>query len=250
VRRETFTTDGPVRLVVRLPAGRVEIDTADTAETVVELEPLNDRGQEFVDQAHVGQHGDEIRVDLERRRFLIRGSLPEVRVTVRAPQGSSAEVMAATADVQGRGRFGEVTVKAAAGDVSFDEVERGATVNSVSGDVRFESVGGETEIKAVSGDVRVGRLGAGARVNTVSGDVSLEELVEGKVALRTVSGDIRAGIRRGSTLWIDAKSVSGRMSSELELDDERPAEAGPLVELRANSVSGSVRIVRASSVPA
>ena len=59
---------------------------------------------------------------------------------------------------------------------------------------------------------------------------------------------IRVGIRRGSTLWIDAKSVSGKTISELELDHEAPAEEGPLVELRASSVSGDIRIVRASSV--
>jgi hypothetical protein len=250
VRRETFVTESPARLVVRLPAGRVELETGETAETVVELEALNDRGQEFVDGTLVVQHGDEIRVDVERRRFLIRGRLPEVRVTVRAPSGSSAEVHAATADVSGRGRFGEVEVKTAAGDVSFDDVERDATVNAVSGDVRLGSVGGRTEVKAVSGDVRIGQLGAGARVNTVSGDVNLDELAEGKVTLKTVSGDIRAGIRRGSSLWIDAKSLSGKTSSELELDGEPPGNGGPLVELRANSVSGDIRVVRASSVPA
>jgi DUF4097 and DUF4098 domain-containing protein YvlB len=251
VRRETFATDGPVRLVVKLPAGQVELETAETAETVVELEPLNERGDDVLREASVDQRGDQIRVDLDQKRFLLLGRTPEIRVRVRAPHGSSANVSAASADVSGRGRFGEVEVKTASGDVGFDDVDGDVHVNVVSGDVRFGAVGGETDVKSVSGDVRVGRLGAGARVNTVSGDMTLEELVEGKVSLKSVSGSVRAGIRRGSSLWVDAKSVSGKTTSELELDDAAPAESGPLVELRANSVSGDIRIVRASSsVPA
>ena len=48
----------------------------------------------------------------------------------------------------------------------------------------------------------------------------------------------------GLRLWIDATSVSGDMSSELEAA-EPPTADGPIVELRAKTVSGDVQIVRA-----
>ena len=250
MRRETFATEGPVRISVKLAAGRVELETAETAEAVVELEPLNDRARQAVEDALVELRGGELRVDVDQKRFLLMGRTPEVRVTVRAPSGSSAQVASAAAEISGRGRFGEIDVKTAAGDVEFDDVERDATVNAVSGDVRIGSIGGEAAVKSVSGDVLIEQLARGGRVQTVSGDVALEALTEGKLAVKTVSGDVRAGIRRGSGLWIDAKSVSGKTTSDLELGDEAPAEPGPLVELQAASVSGDIRVVRASSVSA
>ncbi len=39
MRHESFTVDGPVELVVRAPAGTVEIETADVSEATIELEP-------------------------------------------------------------------------------------------------------------------------------------------------------------------------------------------------------------------
>ena len=106
MRRETFATDRPPRLVVHLPAGRVDLETAETDETVVELEALNERGREAVESAFIGFHGDELRVDVDERRFLLAGRTPQLHVTVRAPYGSHAKVTSAAADVTGRGRFG------------------------------------------------------------------------------------------------------------------------------------------------
>ena len=86
-------------------------------------------------------------------------------------------------------------------------------------------------------------------MNSVSGDVVLAAVLAGPVDVRTVSGDVRVGIRRGSTLWVDATSVSGSMQSELPMEDQPPAgPEGPLVELRARTVSGDVRIVRAPAL--
>jgi hypothetical protein len=41
--------------------------------------------------------------------------------------------------------------------------------------------------------------------------------------------------------------MSGDLSSELELEDEAPADDAPLVELRATSMSGDVKVLRASA---
>jgi DUF4097 and DUF4098 domain-containing protein YvlB len=97
----------------------------------------------------------------------------------------------------------------------------------------------------VSGDVRLDDAGGPVTVQTVSGDQRLGAVVEGAVTLKSVSGDMHVGIRAGSSLWIDARSVSGDTSSELELGDAPPANGGPLVELRATAMSGDIRIVRA-----
>jgi hypothetical protein len=69
-----------------------------------------------------------------------------------------------------------------------------------------------------------------------------------------VSGDILIGVRRGSRVYVDANTVSGSTSSELNLTDA-PAEdgdagdadGGPMVEIRAKTVSGDVSLVRAAA---
>jgi DUF4097 and DUF4098 domain-containing protein YvlB len=82
-------------------------------------------------------------------------------------------------------------------------------------------------------------------VRTASGDQQLRSVVEGTVELASASGDIRVGIKQGSRLWVDARSMSGDVSSELEVGDEVPEEDGPLVELKVTAMSGDVEVVRA-----
>jgi DUF4097 and DUF4098 domain-containing protein YvlB len=244
IRRESFTTPEPPRLVVRVAAGQVELETAETSETVVELEALNERSRDAVEQAEVVCHGGEVRVEIDQKRLLL-GRTPEVRVVVRAPHGASARVSTASADISGRGRYRDVEIKTASGDVDLDDVEGELEVNAVSGDVRVRSVGGEAAVKTVSGDLSLGRAARGGSFQSVSGDAALNELVDGDVAVKTVSGDVHAGIASGSALWIDAKSVSGKTTSELDVGDDPPGDGGPMIRFRANSVSGDIRIARA-----
>ena len=59
--------------------------------------------------------------------------------------------------------------------------------------------------------------------------------------------DPRLTVRDGLALWIDAQSVSGSVTSDLDVGgDEGEAEGGVRVELRARSVSGDIRITRAA----
>jgi hypothetical protein len=69
--------------------------------------------------------------------------------------------------------------------------------------------------------------------------------MQGNVAAHSVSGDVTIGVRRGSKVFLDCNTVSGDTTSELELTTEAPAGDGPLVEIRAKTVSGDIRITRA-----
>jgi hypothetical protein len=83
-------------------------------------------------------------------------------------------------------------------------------------------------------------------VQSASGDQRVEAVREGKVSLKSASGDLSIGVRQGSSLWVDARSMSGDMSSEIALDAEpSDDDGGPLVELRAISMSGDVEVLRA-----
>ncbi len=277
MRRETFPVQGPVALVVRAPAGAVEIEAAEVSEATVELEALRDGAESAVESATVelrgGSEHPELLIDIQHGlRFggrrgpkvsIILGRGPSVRVGVRVPVGSSVEVVTDAADVNGKGMFQRADVKSATGDVRFDEIEGDARVKCVSGDVTIGSVGGEATVNSVSGDATIGRVAGQAFLHSVSGDIELREgaasiqaktisgdvrigsAAQGEVALQSVSGDLTLGLRSGSKLWVDARSTSGDTTSELELGDKPPSNGGPLVELSAKSVSGDIRVVRA-----
>jgi DUF4097 and DUF4098 domain-containing protein YvlB len=281
MRTETFQTQSPVRLDVRLGSGEIRLEASPTSETTVTLEPLrdNDASVAAVEEARVEQRGDEILVDVRGPRRLLRGA--DVLVEIRCPDESSVRAKSGSADVEGHGRFGSVEVETGSGDVQFSEVSGDAEVNAASGDVQFARVGGRGRINTASGDVQLGSVGGEAKINSASGDVQIREaanrlevntasgdvnvreasssasvnsasgdqtigsVAEGKVDLKSASGDLRVGIREGSTLWVDARSRSGEVRSELPVSDLPPEGDAPHVELRANSMSGDITVVRA-----
>jgi len=268
MRSERFDTPGPLRLDLRVPGGRVQIECADTAVTEVELEPLSGEASEAaVERARIELRGDELFVKVPDERgfgFRFMRRL-EVGLRVRCPHGCDAAVKTRSADVEGRGRFRAAAVNTTSGDVEFGEVEGDAAFETLSGDLRLGPVGGRLTVNTVSGDATVERAGGDLRVQSVSGDLNVREAtgpvtgttisgdlelvsVEGgDVELDSVSGDLRVGIRRGSRLAVDATAVSGDLESEIELSDDSAAgeEEGPIVELRARTISGDLRVVRA-----
>jgi DUF4097 and DUF4098 domain-containing protein YvlB len=271
MRRETFETPGELTLDIRVPAGRIEIETVDAATTEVELDARggSDQVRELIEDARIELRevpgGHELTVDVEERRGMGFGFLRklDVRLIIRAPEGASVRSETASADLRGRGRFGSLQAKAASGDIDFDEVGGGVSVEAASGDVRVSAVHGDADISTASGDVKLGRVegklsaraasgdvsldeaGSGVEVRTASGDQRIGAVAAGSVNLQSMSGDIKVGIRQGSNLWVDARAMSGDLSSELALGDEPPSEDAPLVELRANSMSGDIDVVRA-----
>lgn len=276
MRSETFKTPGPLLLNLELPVGRIEIETADTDETRVELEARSrgDSVRDLIETARIElvKRGDghEV-VAAVRFRFGVWISLdrdePDILMRLTCPHGADLEIQTKTADVDARGAYGSVDVKTASGDVRLQEARGDVRVKTASGDVRVETVGGkldvnsasgdvhvdsvagETRAQIVSGDVYIREAGDSVSANTVSGDQRLETVSKGRLNLRAISGDISVGIRQGSRLFVDANTVSGSTSSEVELGDapqqEGGAESGPLVELFAKTVSGDVRIERA-----
>jgi DUF4097 and DUF4098 domain-containing protein YvlB len=224
--------------------------------------------------------GHELVIDVrDRGRGLFRNA--EVLIAVTCPEGASVETKSGSADVEGHGRFGSVEVETGSGDVEFGEIAGEANVNAASGDVQLASVGGDARVNTASGDVQIRSIEGDAKINSASGDVILREVrgelsvnsasgdvlvreaassvgvntasgdqeigsvSTGKVTLKSASGDLKIGIKEGSTLWVDARSRSGEVRSELPVSDLPPDGNGPTVELRANTMSGDITVARA-----
>ena len=227
-------------------------------------------------------NGHEVVIDVRDRGrgfSLSRGA--EVLVAVTTPEGTSVESKSGSADIEGHGRFGSVEVETGSGDVEFGELAGDAHVNAASGDVQLGSVGGGARINTASGDVQIREIGGEAKINSASGDVIIREVrgelsvnsasgdvlvreaassvglntasgdqeigavTTGKVTLKSASGDLKVGIREGTSLWVDARSRSGEVRSELPVSELPPDGNGPSVELRANTMSGDITVARA-----
>ena len=64
--------------------------------------------------------------------------------------------------------------------------------------------------------------------------------------MKTVSGDVVIGVAPGTSAFLDVSSKSGSTSSDLPVSDV-PVDGSALqLEIRANTVSGDVRVRRGS----
>jgi hypothetical protein len=154
----------------------------------------------------------------------------------------------------------------------------GARLSTVSGDLVVDGVTGDLELNAVNGEMSIGNHVGNITAHTVSGDITASgdirrfsvDGVSGNVFLdldgtpdtistNTISGNLTARLDAGVATKYHLNTVSGTM----QLDEQTirgtfgkgyESSTGPLdgsfVELRANSVSGDLSIVRRPATPA
>jgi DUF4097 and DUF4098 domain-containing protein YvlB len=265
--QKTFEVQGTPEVEIRLNAGDIEVDATLEGRVEVELRAHDDEAQQLVDEARVELQASRVLVDLPQKRGGFSfGSLfgrQGITCRVRCPEGSLLTVRTRSADVSVRGAIGSLNVASASGDVEADRVHGGVNVKSASGDVNVRLVTAGVNVQTASGDIELGAVRGAVNVNTASGDVIIGEaddnvnvntvsgdqehgaVMRGNVSAHSVSGDVRIGVRRGSKVYLDCTTVSGDTSSELEVSPEAPTTDGPLVEIRAKTVSGDIHITRA-----
>jgi hypothetical protein len=265
-----FDVSGPVELDIRLASGEIEIDPTLDGRVEIELIAYDEESQRLVDDARIElqeRHGrPEVLVDVPQKRgglsFILSFGQRGIACRVRCPHESGAAIRTKSGDIVARGTLGGLSVATASGDIEVDRVSGGVNVKSASadfsarevgpmnvqsasGDVSVDAAHGPVNITTASGDVTIGEAYDNVSVNTVSGDQDHSAVMRGVVAAHSVSGDVTIGVRRGSRVYLDCNTVSGDTSSELELSTDAPAGDGALVEIRAKTVSGDIRITRA-----
>lgn len=270
---KAFDVSGPAEIDVRLASGDIEIDPTLDGRIEVELIAHDEESQKLVDEARIELHDHHGRPQLvldvpnKSRGFsfaLVFGR-SGISCTIRCPEESLVSVRTKSADVRAKGTLGGLDVASASGDVQAHAVTGGVSVKTASGDVRvrdiggglsaqtasgdieIDVVGGAVSVASASGDLRIGEAHDDVSANTVSGDQEHEVVTQGRLNATSVSGDISIGVRRGSKVYLDCNTISGDTSSELAVTTDAPAGDGPLVEIRAKTVSGDIRIRRANA---
>jgi len=250
---QRFHTPLPLDLEVAIPSGDVKVETVDGEESVVTI----DGDERLVGQTEVSLDGDRLVVSFRGKKpFGITIAIGEfsfgsrgLRVRATVPHGAAARIMTTSADATLEGRYRDLELKTTSGDLRLrGEVEGDATLKSVSGDARIDRVGGDLRMQTVSGDITVGSIEGSVETKSISGDVHIDSVSRGDTTFTSVSGDVAIGIAPGSFLDVDAGSVSGDLSSEVPLGSDAgdgPGD-GPTIVLRGKTVSGDVKVFRAS----
>lgn len=248
----TFHTPAPFELEVGIPSGHIEVETADTEEAHVVV----DGDARLLEEVEIRQDGNRVVVAFRGKSKFGFSFAPfalvfsnDLRVRATVPHGADLKFKTASADSRLDGDFGSVAFNSASGDIRLQgNIAGDATIKTVSGDADLPAVGGDLILQSVSGDLRAGAVKGSADAKTVSGDIRVGSVTAGDVRFTSVSGDVEIGIAHGSSVDVDAGSTSGDLSSEVPLGTEPGATgSGPTVVVRGRTVSGDVKVSRASA---
>ena len=199
---QKFDSPTPISAVLDIPAGRIQFIAADRADTTVEVLPANpskSRDVRTAEQTAVAYSDGVLRIRTPEPRNQLSGPSGSLEVTVQLPAGSRIEGKAASSELRGVGRLG---------DVAFDGAYRQIKIDEAA----------SVRLTAIDGDVEVGRLNGPAEISTARGNIRITEAVRGTVVLRTQSGDISVVAAAGVSAVLDAGTSYGRISNALKND--------------------------------
>ncbi|HEV2426796.1 MAG TPA: DUF4097 family beta strand repeat-containing protein, partial [Acidimicrobiales bacterium] len=256
-RRVTLSATGPVAARVATRSGDITVSATSGTEVVVTLRIdhgapeslLKDTQVEF-DESHQtlrvttpaasGTGGFPLRA---LKHGLFSTGTRDVDVSLSLPEGSDVEADTTSGDCVIRGVVRDVTLHTVSGDAVVDDaaevdshtasgdlvvgrVRAAFKARSASGDVVVREGASQTKVESASGDVRLSVPGGSTEVSTASGDVQVNAAGAGTVVARSASGDVRVAVTPGLEIDVEARSVSGDLTSAFDLDRDGDGGSG------------------------
>lgn len=291
MRSHRFDTPGLVDLSAGIKSGSVHVQTWDNPETVVEIDSSDQDflDEITVECAPLGEgHRVVIKVPaLSERGFLRMFARSSIDVHVRLPRQALVDASTSSGNITLVGDYREVDASTASGEVEIGDVSGPVSINTASGGIAVSSVAGRATIRTASADVRCGRFDVGGDVKTASGDVRIDSVTgriavttgsgdielgasedcklrsasgdlrcvairEGTADLQTASGDIAVAVVTGALVAVDAESVTGDLTSEIELSGNQPesrpeGDSDREIELILRTVNGDIQVRRTTA---
>jgi hypothetical protein len=269
-RTTTFRLTGPINLLVKIGTGSVTVTARDDlTEATVVLTPRVPES-DVVDRYTVEMQGPTLTVTGPKKS----GGLSEVfggwrrdrdavDVDVTVPTRTACKINTGTAPVAIKGTCGGADVTTGTGDVALDTVDGDLRLRTGSADASIECVTGDANTRAGSGDVQFGETGGSLHAGFGSGNLQIG-IARGAVRSRAGSGDLRIdavfgdvdlgagsgtitlGLPSGVSARLDVTSGSGRVHSDLPIEDQPVGNRGSIT-VRTRTGSGDVRLFRAAA---
>jgi hypothetical protein len=266
---KTFALSGPINLEVRVPQGSVAVDAVDgLTEASVEA-VARGKDSDVVDRLVVELDGPTLVVRLPRQGgmfdlpFLGRRQRDDLDVRIRVPSGTAVRLLTYTSSLTVTGRIGGADVAFGAAEARFDHVDGDLRMRFGNGSIHAERVSGSVELRSGSGTVDLGEVGGAISAGCGSGSLAVRiardavrsrsgsggasiGAAHGDVDVVSGSGNVQIGLPAGVTARLDLSTGSGRIESDLPIDEAPRTEQSRAITLRARTGSGRVRLFRAA----
>ncbi|MFE1646395.1 DUF4097 domain-containing protein [Microbacterium sp. P01] len=188
---------------------------------------------------------------------------PKAEISVAVPRDVALTLGVVSASALVSGIVNDARLNTVSGDIIVDGLTGDLTVNAVSGDVQAREVVGALSANSVSGDVAVTGSISKATIDTVSGAMLVDSTGSiHQVGLNTVSGASTIRIDDSLPANFVVRSVSGRVLVDgvkrsgkgtgptTNYVGSAGELSGSFVDVRANSVSGDITVLRRTAVAA
>ena len=261
----TFPTSSTVRIQVAIAVGRVQVQVRDQ-DSAVGLHITGEKEPDQVAVDHAVDPDGSLRVTVteSRRKIAAWKRRKGLTISIEVPPQTTLVIDGAAVDLQSDGQLdcvrftsaagharlaqvvGDVDVKGAAGGVTVDRVGGHLNVHLASGDVVAASVAEGANLRTASGDISLGALAGDSSISSLSGDIEIGSAHPGSLSVHVVSGDVGVGIAPGVSTSLDISTLSGATRSDLEVSPTPVTPDAPQLGLKVNTVSGDIRIRRAT----
>ena len=248
--------ESATRLKVGLVGGQVDIVAHD--EPGIRIEVHGVTGKEL----RIESDGGLVEIDhpqlgwdnfLEVFRNFGSGG-PRAEVSVAVPRGIALTLGVVSAGALVSGIRNDARVNTVSGEIVVDSLTGDLTANSVSGDVQIHGLTGALNANSVSGDVTVTGVVRKATVDTVSGSLLVDAFGDvNTLTLNSVSGGMTVRLDETLPAKYNLRTMNGRMIVD-GIDRSNGLGngysgsfgelAGSFVDLRANTVSGAMTVLR------
>ncbi|NND84567.1 MAG: DUF4097 family beta strand repeat protein [Acidimicrobiia bacterium] len=244
-------------LTISIPAGTVRIAESTDASVSITVEGKD------LDNVEITGVGDDITISMRTEKeggFRLFGGSSRLAVLVLAPAGSHANIATGAADFfseieLGSLRFktgagdakitsvrGDVDAKSASGDLHAHAVMGSLKASLASGDVNLHSVDGSVDVNTASGDLHVMHVHGDVNVKSASGDLVIDRWDGTGFAGKTVAGDVRLGVPKGTRADMNVRSLSGDIHMPSSGSSDVPEEDRVMRRIGFNSVSGDLHL--------
>jgi Putative adhesin len=267
---KTFPLDGPINLHGRVGHGSFTVAEQDgLTEATVTLSPRG-TGAELLGSTVVEMSGRTLSVQAPRQGGIFDLGLlggrsrqrEAIDITVTVPTGTAVKISAVTADITVTGRSGSADIASGSSTITLGDVDGDLRLRYGSGSARIGNVSGSVETRSGSGDAFFGEIGGALAAGCGSGNLEVTAVrgavrsragsgaaslgaVYSDVDVARGSGTIAIGLPAGRPARVDVTTGSGRVNSELPIEDGPITQANPIT-VRARTGSGDVRLFRAA----
>ena len=248
--------EGIRKLKVGMVGGQIDVVAHDEPGVRIEVHGVT------IKDLRIEASGDVVEIDHPQLRWdnfleVFRNfgtSGPKAEISVAVPRGIALNLGVVSASAFVAGLQSGARLNTVSGDIIVDGIAGDLSVNAVSGDVQIRGLDGTFGANSVSGDVAATGQIRKASIDTVSGDLLVD--TTGRVDainLNTVSGESTVRLDEGLPANYVLRSVSGRVlvdgvkrssSGPTNWVDSVGELSGSFADVRANSVSGALTVLR------